>query len=300
MRSFWLASCAFLMLPQPLSAQSGQTEQSAAATDGPADVSSPQAGATQTGAAPTGATQQTSSSQALAAPAPSAQRDLARQSPPSSSREAVRATSTPSTSEAAAPEDSGPSAIGAWLELQGAYTYANLVAFSQTQFSGGGMSATVPSFAEVRGEGVGLGVGAGLRLWWLTLGTRLNYGVYSGFEISTWTGELGLRFPLGILEPYLRVGFGYAWQTNGNYQDPTGSVRSSNVYGWVVEGQVGLDFRLASFFSIGAGVGVDLLNLTRQSDPTAMCMAVTDFCPRNQGDAFGFSARGFGQIGFHL
>ncbi len=198
-------------------------------------------------------------------------------------------------------DDDGRKVDFFWLELQGGISYVNLVAFSQTQFSGGGASVTVPGFNEVEGSGPSIGVGAGFRVFWFGIGARATYAFYPGFEIGTVGGEVTLRLPVPIVEPWIRVGAGYAWQGNGNYSSMTMSVSpATTVYGWNVNGGLGLDVFITWWLAIGVGLELDLLNMTRQSDPTAMCMGVTEFCPREQGDALGGQARGFVTLAFHF
>ncbi len=192
-----------------------------------------------------------------------------------------------------------------WIEAFGGVANVNLVAFrGGGTFSGTSTDGTSTSvFDEVSGTGPMVGAALGFRVYWIAVGARFNYASYDVFQIGTVGGEIALRLPIPVVEPYARVGFGYAWQGDANYAVTTGGVTarpSTTVYGWAFNAALGLDIFLANWFTIGAGVGLDVLNMGRQTDPTTTCMGVTDFCPSKPGDAVGYQISGFGQIGFHF
>ncbi|MFO0684942.1 MAG: hypothetical protein U0234_22990 [Sandaracinus sp.] len=192
-----------------------------------------------------------------------------------------------------------------WIEAFGGVANVNLVAFNGAgTFSGTSTDGTSTSvFDEVTGTGPMVGAALGFRVYWIAVGARFNYASYDVFQIGTVGGEVALRLPIPVVEPYARVGFGYAWQGDANYAVTTGGVTarpSTTVYGWAFNAALGLDIFLANWFTIGAGVGLDVLNMGRQTDPSMTCMGVTDFCPSKPGDAVGYQISGFGQIGFHF
>lgn len=192
-----------------------------------------------------------------------------------------------------------------WIEAFGGVANVNLVAFNGAgTFSGTSTDGTSTSvFDEVAGTGPMVGAALGFRVYWIAVGARFNYASYDVFQIGTVGGEVALRLPIPVVEPYARVGFGYAWQGDANYAVTTGGVTarpSTTVYGWAFNAALGLDIFLANWFTIGAGVGLDVLNMGRQTDPSMTCMGVTDFCPSKPGDAVGYQISGFGQIGFHF
>ena len=195
-------------------------------------------------------------------------------------------------------EDDGRDVDFLWIEIEGGVSTANLVAFSQQNFSGGGATATAPSFNEVSGVGPFAGLGVGFRVYFIAVGARATLASYPGFEIGNIGGDVQLRLPVPVVEPYIRVGFGYAWQGSANYTNASASTTTTT--GWSFDSALGLDIFLANWFTLGAGAGLNLLNLTRQSDPTVDCMGLTDFCPQQEGDAIGYQLRFFVQVGFHL
>jgi len=189
-----------------------------------------------------------------------------------------------------------------WIEAFGGIANVNLVAF------GGTASETDPSsgtevFHPVSGTGPMFGGALGFRVWWLAIGARTTFASYDAFQIGTIGGEAQLRLPIPVVEPYIRAGFGYAWQGNATYSVSSAGVseqHATTVYGWAFNAAVGFDIFLVNWFTIGAGVGLDVLNMARQTDPRAACMGVTDFCPGHAGDAVGYQLSGYGQIGFHI
>lgn len=194
-----------------------------------------------------------------------------------------------------------------WIEAFGGVANVNLVAFS-----GGGVldgTSTDPAsgatsvFNETQGTGPMVGGALGFRVYWIAVGARTTFSSYNTFQIGTIGGEIALRLPIPVVEPYIRVGAGYAWQGDANYTVTTAGVSTqpaTTVYGWAIDAALGVDIFLANWFTIGAGIGLDVLNMTRQTDPRGMCMGLTDFCPSRPGDAVGYQLSGFGQIGFHI
>ncbi len=189
-----------------------------------------------------------------------------------------------------------------WIEAFGGVANVNLVAF------GGSASVTDPTtstsvFQNVADTGPMFGGALGFRVYWLAIGARTTFASYSTFQIGTVGGEVALRFPIPVVEPYVRVGFGYAWQGNATYAVTSAGVteqHATTVYGWAFNAAVGFDIFVVNWFTIGGGIGLDVLNMTRQTDPRMPCMGITDFCPGRGGDAVGYQLSGFGQIGFHF
>lgn len=183
-----------------------------------------------------------------------------------------------------------------WFEVQGGISNVNLVQFQNQNFADVAMGAEV--FNEVYGTGPAIAAAVGFRIWWLAVGARASFAGYEGFQIGTVGGELTLRLPVPIIEPWVRVGFGYGWQGDANYQ--TGTARETTTYGWAFQAGLGLDIYLVNWLTIGAGFGLDVLNMTRQRDPSVMCMGVTDVCPSMNGDALGLQLKGLATIGLRF
>ncbi len=121
--------------------------------------------------------------------------------------------------------------------------------------------------------GAVFGVGLGLRLVFLTIGPRFRIGLFDQWQLWTLNGELGLRIPLGNIEPYFTFGGGYA-SIGAFSSDNVGGGLNSNevdITGYNIRGGFGLDFYLSNTFSIGANLTGELLVLTRPGvDPSKL------------------------------
>ncbi len=117
------------------------------------------------------------------------------------------------------------------------------------------------------------GAGLGVRLVFVTLGARFRLGSFADWQLWTLNGELGLRIPLGALEPYFTLGGGYA--SLGSFDsDNLGTDLNDagvDITGFNVRGGFGLDFYLSDLFSIGANLTGEVLALTRPGvDPSRL------------------------------
>ncbi len=184
-----------------------------------------------------------------------------------------------------------------WIEASAGISNVNLVQFQNRNFADVAGGASV--FSEAYGTGPVIGAGLGVRLFWFTLGARASFALYDTFEVGTLGAEVTLRFPIPVVEPWIRAGFGYGWQGDANYGSGVAAAQTTT-YGWVFQGGVGLDVFLTDWLALGAGFGLDILNMTRQRDPSAACMSPTDVCPARDGDALGLQMKGLVTLGVHL
>lgn len=184
-----------------------------------------------------------------------------------------------------------------WIEAQGGISNVNLVQFQNQNFAD--VAAGAPVFSEVYGTGPAVGAGVGFRLWWIAVGARMSFASYDTFQVGTIGGEVTLRLPVPVVEPWVRVGFGYGWQGEASYAAGTTS-HQTTTYGWTFQSGVGVDIYLVNWLTIGAGFGLDILNMTRQRDPSATCMGLTDVCPMQNGDALGLQLKGLATVGLRF
>jgi hypothetical protein len=117
------------------------------------------------------------------------------------------------------------------------------------------------------------GAGLGVRLVFVTLGARFRLGSFADWQLWTLNGELGLRIPLGVIEPYFTLGGGYA--SIGSFDsDNLGADLNDagvDITGFDVRGGFGLDVYLSDLFSIGANLTGEVLVLTRPGvDPSKL------------------------------
>ncbi len=213
---------------------------------------------------------------------------------PPPAREPVQTAPPPAQPPPAPREEQGDgrSADLIWIEGLFGYSYVNLVQFSQDNF--------LPSVDRYKANGWTAGVAAGLRVAILMIGARGTLASYPGFEVGTATGEVHLRLPAGSLEPYARVGFGYAWVGNANYNVPEQS--ETSVYGLVLDASAGLDVYLDKIVALGVGIDGAWLNLSRQRLDEDQCApdCVGEVSFTSDGDAAGLQLRLHGHISLHF
>jgi hypothetical protein len=174
-----------------------------------------------------------------------------------------------------------------YLQALGGYSFANVAQFSQENF--------VPEATELSGSGLFGGVGAGFRIYWITFGAQATLASYFGFELGTVGLDIGLHLPIPVVQPYLRVGIGYAWMGDADYSDPM--LSRTDVYGYAIDAGLGLDIKLARFLSLGAGFDAAFLNMTRQALSDGN---VTGVDIQEDGDAVGLQIRLHAQLTFHI
>lgn len=180
-----------------------------------------------------------------------------------------------------------------YIQLLGGYSFANLVSFQEDNF--------LPEAERLEGSGFFGGAGLGFRIHIVTLGAQATLASYAptaddGFELGTVIGTVGLHLPVPGIQPYFRVGAGYAWMGKANYMDP--GISETRVYGFVIEGGFGVDIKLARAISLGLGVDAAYLNLGRQS--ASEVGMIDDVSFEEDGDAVGVQIRGHVHLTFHI
>lgn len=185
-------------------------------------------------------------------------------------------------------EDSGGNGY-LWIEPVLGYSYVNLRALSYDNL--------YPEIVEVKDTGIGGGLAAGLHFLFLDAGIRTTISHYSSFDVGTLALEATLRLPTPLISPFVRAHFGYAWNGSVNYSNP--GLTSVSVYGFTVGGTLGMDISLSDLVSLGAGLHVDVLNLSR-SELDTNPSGVTNFDFTVPGSAVGIQLRGQLQLTFHF
>ncbi len=121
--------------------------------------------------------------------------------------------------------------------------------------------------------GLAMGAGLGLRVVFLTVGPRFRIASFEEWQLWTLNAELGIRIPLGSIEPYFTLGGGYASVGSFDSGNLGGNLNNDDVdiTGFNVRGGFGLDIYLSSVFSIGANLTGEMLFLTRPGvDPSKL------------------------------
>jgi len=191
--------------------------------------------------------------------------------PPDSTGSDPFATSTPPTSteqelQRADREDAGRGLEFVWLNAEVGGMHLGLQTFKANDLVDAdavGTTQTGPLF----------GAGLGVRLVFVTLGARFRLASFADWQLWTLNGELGLRIPLGAIEPYFTLGGGYASIGSFDSDNVGGDLNDAGVdiTGFNVRGGFGLDFYLSDLFSIGANFTGEVLALTRPGvDPSRL------------------------------
>lgn len=189
-------------------------------------------------------------------------------------------------------EDGGDPYDFLWIDLAGGVSYVDLRALDATNF--------YPEFVRLSGTGPMGSLAVGFRIEFFAAGVRATLAGYGdGFDVGTATGEVTLMLPIPVVKPYLRAGFGLGWHGDSNFNAPANS--QTTVLGFAFNGAVGLDVYLTEWFSIGAAMSVDILNMNRQrtSEPIDPADAGTVRFEET-GDAVGIQVRGQAGVTFHL
>jgi hypothetical protein len=194
-------------------------------------------------------------------------------------------------------KEEGPGLKWVWLVPEVGYSYINLTSFSQTNFA----------LVDDTKSGLMAGVGAGVRLLFLTLGIRARHH----FDADMWQVMLdgGLHFKFGRVDPYLAIRFGY--DTVGtNIGQALGNAAGTvnvDINGFNVGTGLGLDYFVADNVTIGFEGSGDFLFLTRPKPAlpaglTAQQKAAIQANPlyKDSGSSVGFGGVLAGRLGFHF
>lgn len=116
--------------------------------------------------------------------------------------------SRPSETSATSATTRSPSLLGAWAEFEAGAESLHLRTLAVDQAAGR------VGFIDTNALVPIVGVGTGLRLSIVTIGPRVRLARADGFDLWSLGGELGVRVPLSIFEPYVELGGGQATLAN--------------------------------------------------------------------------------------
>ncbi len=139
--------------------------------------------------------------------------------------------------------------------------------------------------------GLVLGAGIGVRLVFLTLGTRFRYAPLPDAKLWTLGLEAGLHAPFGSLEPSVTLGVGYV--SVGSFPGPV----PATARGFDARLGAALDYYLTNMFSVGVNAGAELLVLSRSSICAASSGPST-YC--SEGSSTGGALTATGVAGLHF
>jgi hypothetical protein len=176
------------------------------------------------------------------------------------------ATGTEQELERAEREDAGRGLEFLWLNAEVGFEHLGLQTFKANDLVDADAVATTQT-------GPAFGAGLGVRLVFVTLGARFRLGTFDEWQLWTLNGELGIRIPLGAVEPYMTLGGGYASVGSFDTSNVGADLNEANVEitGFNVRGGVGVDVYLSDLFSVGANLTGEVLALTRPGvDPSKL------------------------------
>ena len=193
--------------------------------------------------------------------------------------------------ETVAPTSDGRDTDWLWLEGGAGIGQMNLRALKNTNF--------LPSIVGTSGSGFAIEGAAGMKFFRvLAFGVRGTYGSYTTFGLGTLEAAVDLRIPIWVFEPYLRLGFGYAWSGGPNLRDAP-DLKKASVFGFAATFGVGIDVYPLNFLSLGVGLDADVLNLTRDNFTSNPAYA-TDVDLTKSGHAVGYQLIGHAHVTIHL
>jgi hypothetical protein len=110
--------------------------------------------------------------------------------------------------------------------------------------------------------GVALGIGAGVRVLFFTIGVRGRFAPLSAYTLMEANVEAGFHVPLGDWDPYLGIHGGYAHAgMNAQQVFQNVSYTPQSPSGGDFGGSLGIDYYLSSTFSLGIDATLDALFL---------------------------------------
>jgi hypothetical protein len=155
-------------------------------------------------------------------------------------------------------EDAGRGLEFFWINAEVGGEHLGLETFKANNIVDAGV-------VETSQTGLVYGGGLGVRLLFITIGARFRLADFSAWQLWTLNGEVGLRFPLGDIEPYFTLGAGYASLGAFGTGNLGGGLNSEN------GGGGGIDWYVTPVFSIGASLTAEMIGLTRPGvDPSLL------------------------------
>jgi hypothetical protein len=159
----------------------------------------------------------------------------------------------------------GPKSQHVWIDAQAGVEYLNLQTFNAD------FETVSVGLLPTSGVGPTVNVGAGVRLVFLTLGLRGRVSSFQdnsslrsvgAWQVWTLDGEIGLRAPVGRLEPHAALAGGYS--SFGGFETALSGLSAGlDVHG--VDGRIGAgaDYWITRLISVGLDASAGLLAVAR-------------------------------------
>ena len=196
--------------------------------------------------------------------------------------------------ESADQEDSGRGLEWFWIDAEVGIEHVGLQTFGSDHLLDAG-------FHDTTRTGPVFGGALGLRLFFLTFGPRFRIATLGAYQLWTLDAEVGLRLPLGSLEPHFVLGGGYAALGSFGNGALTGvSGKDLDVSGYDLRLGGGLDYYVTDVFSVGASITGELLGLGRPAVSAGKLGAATAPAYASDGSSVGFGLTAAAVLGLHF
>jgi hypothetical protein len=223
--------------------------------------------------------------------------------PPSLPDTPIMTTSPPKSSGTWSDEsqDSGLGLEWVWLNAEAGGAYVNMQSFNANDLA----------LQKTETGGPAFGVGAGVRLLFLTLGVRAtNLELASIGSLWELGAEAALHTRIGHVDPYFGVRGGYAFvgslRADSVQVAGGGAPPDVTIHGFDVGPMIGVDVYLAHVVSIGVDVDAQFLFLQRPKAPLPAGVTEGMIPPQyqqlydNSGSSAGFGVTGTAHVGIHF
>jgi hypothetical protein len=177
-----------------------------------------------------------------------------------------------------------------WIEASAGYSWINLVQLNSEDFS------EEPDLLQ--GSGFIFEGGLGFSVSILQIGLTTSYAQYEHFDILTAELDATLVIPIPIIEPFLRVGVGYAHMGQVEVAMMGGSPEKARIRGIGIDVGAGLDIHISDAFQLGFAFDASFLNLQRQKVTELGTITNVDFT--QTGNALGLQLNGTVRVTFQF
>ncbi len=211
---------------------------------------------------------------------------------------------TPTATDSNAADESQDSGLGlewVWLNADVGASFVNTTTFNESQLA----------LQQVSGAGPTFGIGAGVRLLFLTAGLRARDSLLSSLG-SLWelNAEAALHMRIWRIDPYFGIRGGYAFIGSLNSESVQVATQSApsgvTVHGFNVGPMVGIDIYLSSLVSIGGEGDLEFLFLQRPPVPLPAGISLASLPPQYQtlyqssGNSAGLGGGATAHLGIHF
>jgi hypothetical protein len=203
-------------------------------------------------------------------------------------------------------QDSGLGLEWVYLNADVGFHYVDIASFSASQLG----------IVDTSGSGLTWGVGAGVRLFFLSAGVRLRNSLLDN-PGSLWTIDLEAAFHMRVwrIDPYFGIRGGYAWVGSFSSQAVSSAAQgvpqpSVAIQGFDVGPTLGLDIYFSSLVSVGVEGAAQFLFLSRPKvdlppqfnmlPPAEQMMVTSNPLYQASGQSVGFGGSATAHLGIHF